>query len=82
MIKTIEAVFDGEVFFPAEPIALKPNTRVKIIIETLTSDEDEIASFLQTARSLNLNGPVDWSANLDEYLSGENDLLISVARKG
>lgn len=71
MIKTIEAVFDGEVFFPAEPIALKPNTRVKIIIETLLSSEDEIIPFLQTALSLNLEGPSDWSVNLDDYLYGE-----------
>ncbi len=27
--------------------------------------------FLQTARSLNLKGPADWSANLEEYLYGE-----------
>ena len=74
MIKTIEAVFDGEVFFPAEPIALKPNTRVKIIIETLLSNEDEIIPFLQTALSLNLEGPSDWSANLDDYLYGEKTL--------
>ena len=71
MVKTIEALFDGEAFLPAEPISLKPNTRVKIIIETLLSDEDNVASFLQTAQSLNLDGPPDWSANLDEYLYGE-----------
>lgn len=71
MVKTIEAIFDGEAFFPVEPIALKPNTRVKVIIETLLSDEDEVPSFLQTAQSLNLDGPSDWSANLDDYLYGE-----------
>ena len=49
MVKTIEALFDGEVFLPAEPITLKPNTRVKITIKTLLSDDDEITSFLQTA---------------------------------
>lgn len=71
MVKTIEAIFDGKAFLPTEPVTLKPNTRVKVIIETLLSDEDEeTTSFLQTARSLNLDGPPDWSANLDEYLYG------------
>jgi hypothetical protein len=27
-----------------------------------------VASFLQTARSLNLDGPPDWSANVERYL--------------
>jgi predicted DNA-binding antitoxin AbrB/MazE fold protein len=71
MVKTIEAIFDGKSFLPTEPIALKPNTRVKVIIETQLTDEDEIISFLQTARALNLDGPPDWSANLDAYLYGE-----------
>ncbi len=71
MVKTIEAVFDGKVFLPAKPVPLTPNTRVRIIIETMLPNGDETASFLQTARSLNLDGPPDWSANLDEYLYGE-----------
>lgn len=68
MAQTIEAVFDGKSFFPSAPILLKPNTRVKIIIESFPSDKDESASFLQTAKSLNLDGPADWSENLDAYL--------------
>lgn len=68
MTQTIEAVFDGESFFPSAPILLKPNTRVKIIIEPLLSEKDATASFLQTAKSLNLDGPADWSEDLDAYL--------------
>ena len=68
MAQTIEAVFDGKSFFPSAPILLKPNTRVKIIIEPLLSEKDAPASFLQTARSLNLDGPADWSEDLDAYL--------------
>lgn len=71
MVKTIEAIFDGKSFLPTEPISLKPNTRVKVIIETRPADEEEPVSFLQTARALNLDGPPDWSANLDAYLYGE-----------
>lgn len=71
MVKTIEAVFDGAVFRPSEPIPLKPNTRVQITIETALPVAEEGLSFLQIARTLNLEGPADWSTNLEEYLYGE-----------
>lgn len=52
MPKIIEAVFDGEVLRPVEPVELKPQTRVRITLEA--ADEAlKPASFLQTARSLN-----------------------------
>ena len=70
MIKTIEALFDGTVFRPKEPIALAPNTWVRMTIETIPPAEGEAVSFLRTARTLNLDGPPDWSVNLDEYLYG------------
>lgn len=70
MIKTIEALFDGTAFRPAEPVALAPNTRVRMTIETIQRPEEEVGSFLGTARTLNLDGPPDWSVNLHEYLYG------------
>ena len=70
MVKTIEALFDGAVFRPTEPIALAPNTRVRMTIETIPPAEGKAVSFLRTARALNLDGPPDWSANIDEYLYG------------
>ena len=72
MSQTLEAVFDGSVFRPDQPIELEPNTRVRITIEPATTSEKEPQSFLQVARSLNLEGPRDWSSRLDEYLYGEN----------
>jgi len=72
MVKTIEALFDGAVFRPVEPITLKPNTRVRITVET-PSLAREKRSFLQVASSLKLDGPPDWSANLEEYLYGKGD---------
>jgi hypothetical protein len=69
MVKTIEAVFDGTVFQPTEEIELAPNTPVRITVETLPFRPEE-TSFLKLARSLNLDGPHDWSSNLDEYLYG------------
>lgn len=73
MTKTLEAVFDGEVLRPDEPLELQPNTRVRITIEDTLSQETKRLSFLRTARSLNLQGPPDWSARIDEYLY-EKDL--------
>jgi predicted DNA-binding antitoxin AbrB/MazE fold protein len=70
MNKTIEAVFDGAVFRPAQPLSLEPNTRVWIIIEIAPPSVDQ-TSFLHTARSLNLDGPADWSAHLERYLYGD-----------
>ena len=70
MVKTVEAVFDGTVFHPTEPITLAPNTRVRMTIEPVAPTESNTGSFLRTARALNLDGPPDWSANLEEYLYG------------
>ena len=69
MTKTVEAFFDGEVLRPVEPLELQPNTRVRIIVETSES-KGQPRSFLRTARSLNLEGPSDWSERIEEYLYG------------
>ena len=72
MGQTVEAVFDGTVFRPEKPVKLKPNTHVRITIETSPPGIGNTSSFLKTARSLNLEGPADWSENLDKYLYGRN----------
>ena len=60
--RTVDAVFDGEVIRPTEPVNLDPNTPVRITIEPLTRlVGDKSQSFLQTAQSLKLEGPSDWS---------------------
>ncbi len=71
MNSVIEAVFDGKAFYPIKPFAFKPNTRVRIFVETDLSDKNKTNSFLKTARSLNLDGPPDWSLNLEDYLYGD-----------
>ena len=68
MSRTIEAVFDGEVLRPQEPLELQPNTKVRITIEEPATNKLNSKSFLQTARSLNLEGPPDWSERIEEYL--------------
>jgi predicted DNA-binding antitoxin AbrB/MazE fold protein len=71
MSKTLEAVFDGEVLRPDEPIDLAPNTRVRVTIEPAGQRRGEAKSFLRTARPLELQGPPDWSTRLDDYLYGD-----------
>jgi predicted DNA-binding antitoxin AbrB/MazE fold protein len=70
MSKTIEAVYDGQVLRPEEPLELQPNTRVRITIEASRKASPNSQSFLRTARALNLEGPPDWSARIEEYLYG------------
>ena len=38
--------------------------------QTVLPEAEQTTSFLQTARSLNLEGPADWSAKLETYLYG------------
>jgi hypothetical protein len=73
MTQTVEAVYDGTVLGPETALGLEPNTRVRITVEVLPSADVVPSSFLHAARALNLSGPADWSANLDNYLYGEGD---------
>ena len=75
MSQTLEAIFDGEVLRPDRPINLEPNTRVRGTIEPADTSDKKTKSFLQTARSLQLEGPPDWSARLEDYLYGTEDHL-------
>jgi predicted DNA-binding antitoxin AbrB/MazE fold protein len=34
-MQTIEAIYDGKVLHPNDPLALKPNTRVRLTIEVI-----------------------------------------------
>jgi len=70
MVRTIEAIFDGEVLRPETALALEPNARVRITIETVEPSPPKAKSFLDTARSLNVDGPPDWASNIDDYLYG------------
>lgn len=72
MVKTIAAIYDGKVLHPEEHIDLEPDTRVRLVIEILYSPCTQHTSFLGTARSLNLDGPEDWSVNFDSGSYGGN----------
>ena len=80
---TFEATFDGEVFRPDEKVDLEPNTKVTVTIEEPKKlklvvkpkkGKGEPYAFLKYARSLNLDGPSDFSKNLDDYLYGGKSL--------
>jgi hypothetical protein len=71
MTTSIDATFDGNVFRPATPVQLSPNTPVRLTIETLPSQTHEAESFLQAARAGKIEGPPDWASRLDDYLSGQ-----------
>lgn len=77
---TFEATFDGEVFRPTEEVNLKPNTKVKIIIEDEDSIEptsqnfDEPYSFLKYLDSVSIDAPKDYSVNYEQYISGGKSL--------
>ena len=90
MEKILDATFDGEVFRPDEPVDLASNTKVKVIVEDEADEtkepkklklvempkkgKGEPYAFLRYARSLKLDGPSDFSKNLDEYLYGGKSL--------
>ena len=70
MTKTLHAVYDGKVLRPEEPLNLKPNIRVRITVEMAMEEKPKRTSFFQTARSLQLEGPSDWSERIEDYLYG------------
>ncbi|MBI1763490.1 MAG: antitoxin family protein [Acidobacteria bacterium] len=72
MTLILEAIYDGNVLRPVQPLDLKPNTRLRITVETKEPEPKVRRSFLQTARSLELDGPADWSARIEEYLYGDD----------
>ena len=72
MTRSMTATFDGEVLRPDEPVGLEPNTKVRITIEEAERPANKTLSFLDTAASLNLEGPSDWSARFEDYLYGRD----------
>jgi hypothetical protein len=42
MNQKITAIFNGEAFYPTETFNLKPNTKVKLTIETQLIDEEQL----------------------------------------
>jgi len=70
-MRTIHALFDGEVLRPEEPVPVAPNTRVTITLEDDEKPPPRKRSFIETARSVTLEGPADWSSRIHDYLYGD-----------
>lgn len=82
MEKSVEATFDGEVFRPEEPVDLASNTKVTLTFQKRSKRKSKKLKlvyvpkkpggkpygFLDYLASLNLDGPSDFSTNLDDYL--------------
>ncbi len=72
MSQELEAVFDGTALQVEAPLNLAAGTRVRIIVESVLSDEVKPPkTFLKTTQSLKIQGDPDWSEKIDRYLYGE-----------
>lgn len=76
MTQIIEATFDGQVFHLLEATELEPNTTVQLVI-TVKEQSPKPYLFFDVARSLNLEGPNDWSERFDDDLYGGASLDFS-----
>lgn len=67
MLKTLTAVFDGQVLRPDAPLNLEPNTRYVITVEPVPSADawDVLEKLAGT-----ITAPSDWSSEHDHYLYG------------
>jgi hypothetical protein len=70
MTITVEATFDGEVLRLKRPPDLAPNTRVIVTIQPVEEKDGSPPTFLQTAKSVHIEGPPDLATNVDAYLYG------------
>jgi predicted DNA-binding antitoxin AbrB/MazE fold protein len=68
MVRVVDAVYDGQVLRPTGPLNLEKNAHVRVTVESVEHARDEAQSFLAVAMSLKLDGPVDWSESVEEYL--------------
>jgi hypothetical protein len=73
ILQELEAVFEGTDLQLDVPLNLATDTRVRIIIESVVSNEELTPpkTFLRTAQSLQLQGEPNWSEKIDQSLYGE-----------
>ncbi len=70
MVQTIEAIFDGQVFRPANPLDLPSDTRCRLTVETLpTTGSGDVWSLLAQAAG-SIEAPADWANQRNHYLYG------------
>ena len=71
----LHLTYDGSVFRSDESIDLAADTRIRVKVESIEPEKPRPNaapySFFDIALNMNLDGPPDWSARLDDYLYGE-----------
>ncbi len=65
MSQTIEAIFDGLVFRPLEPVELAPNSRVRITIADASLSLESVAALFASRAEAGQGGEEE---NLDRYI--------------
>lgn len=71
--KTFEAIYDGNVLRPTQPLELEPNTAVRLTIKVQKAKRTKKKSFLEVIEALAVEAPPDWSENIEEYLQAEKN---------
>jgi hypothetical protein len=71
MVRTLTAIFDGEVLRPDEVLDFKPNARYRVTVES----EESVAQGLNAWDLLEelagtVEAPEDWATEHDHYLHG------------
>ena len=70
MPKTFTAIYDGKVLCPEESLNLEPDTQYIVTIKRKKkTDKETLWDFLDKITGT-VEGPEDWSEQLDHYLYG------------
>lgn len=70
MTITIHAEYNGIAFIPIDSVPLKKNRKYRLIIEDATEEKKQTAWDVLEDHIGSIDGPEDWSENLDHYLYG------------
>lgn len=68
MAITIHAEYNGTAFIPIDSVSLKKNHKYRLIIEETTDENSLTAWDILQNHIGSIEGPEDWSENLDHYL--------------
>lgn len=71
MTQRINAIFDGKVFRPEEPVDLQPNTRCVVTVQAPASNSQPGDAWdLLDHMAGTVEAPADWSSEHNHYLYG------------
>ncbi|MCK4798743.1 MAG: antitoxin family protein [Spirochaetes bacterium] len=69
MVQTLEVIYDGKVLKPCNPVYLKKNEHYKVQIEVEEDNQKNAWDILKKMDGT-IEGPEDWSEEIDHYLYG------------